>query len=438
MSVVTRRRYLGSAMVACGGLLAACGPLGERGAPGAGAGPSKLPVTLRVNYRTEKYFPVRAEQFTTASPHIKVELIANSGYEKLVALVAAGDLGDLIWASTGIGTYFEFAAQGHFMQLDSLVARDKYDLRQHFARAIEVSRTVDSKLFGLPTLIHPSHIGLFYNVNLLEQAGVKLPTVNWRVDDLVDAARRLTADTDRDGKPDRWGIQTETAYAPLLCWLRSFGAEMLDPPVLGKRPAIDRGPAKQTFQWLYDLRQKHRVHPVQGVDKASFTDGNLAMQQTGMWGMTMAKQIGDRFKMDAVLIPIGPSGKRGSQGHVDQLAMYARTKHRDEAWLLHKWFVNKETSPYVFQEHGIPGARPDGWNHPEALATPMFKVFKEFMEREGPGPIALPWNFRMLDIGNAVAKAVEPMWTGQQAPEQTIAAALGPIQAQLDLPRPGK
>ena len=33
----------------------------------------------------------------------------------------------------------------------------------------------------------------------------------------------------------------------------------------------------QAWQWLWDLPHKHRVAPIRGQEKASFTDGNVAM-----------------------------------------------------------------------------------------------------------------------------------------------------------------
>jgi multiple sugar transport system substrate-binding protein len=407
-------------------LLAACGAAQQAG---GGSAASKPPVTLRVNHRTEKYIPEWGKQFTQRYPNVTLEFLPDSGYEKLIALVAAGDLGDVVWASTGVGSYFELAAQGHFLDLDPLAAAEKYNLKQYFPRAIDVARLVDRKLFGLPNLIHPSHIGLFYNVNLFEAAGVKPPTTASTYDDLVDLARKVTA-----GKQDVWGIATETVFPPLLCYVRSFGGEMLEPPTLGKKPAIDKGPAKQAFQWLYDLRHKHRLHPLPS-DTFNFTDGNVAMRTTGMWGSTDAKTIGDRFTMDATLIPKGPGGRRGSQGHVDMWALYARTKHKDAAWQLITWYTSREAAPYVYGEHGIPGARPDGWADTAAKNPPMFTVFKDFMDKEGPDQLAIPWNLRMLDMQNVVAKALEPMWSGEQGVDQTVAAAMGPIQQQLDLPR---
>jgi len=421
------------------GLLAtACGAQQTNGTAGGGSS-TKPPVTLRLNHRTEKYFPVRAKQFSEAHPHITVELIPDSGYEKLMTLLAANDLGDVVWTSTGVGTYFELAAQNIFANLEPLAAADKYDLKQHFPRAIETARAVDGKLFALPTLIHPSHLGLFYNVNLFASAQIKPPTPSWTLEDLVDTARKLTGAPGPDGRPSRWGLLTETGYPPLVVFLRTFGGEFMDPPTLGKKTALDKPPAKQALQWLYDLRHKHRVHPIKGVDSnVSYENGNVAMMTTHMSGISRGMTVADRFKTDAILLPKGPTGKRGSQGHVDMMSINAKTKYKDESFLLLKWFTSREAAPYVFEEHGMPGSRPDGWTDIEPKAPAMFKVFKEFMDKEGPGPLAVPWNYRMLEAGQFTDKAFDPLWTGEAGPEQVIAASIGPHQTFLDLPRPGK
>jgi multiple sugar transport system substrate-binding protein len=382
-----------------------------------------------LNYRTERWIPERAREFSEAYPWVSVEPIPNSGYEKLLVLVAAGEMGDLVWDSVGVGAYYQLGSQGHFKVLDALVGRDKFDLKQYYSAAIETAR-LEGKLLGLPSTTHPSHLGLFYNVNLFAEAGVKPPAMNWTFDDLLDAARRLT----RPG--ERWGIETETAYPPTLVWLRTFGGEFLDPPTFGTRPAIDRPAARQALQFLYDLRHRYRVHPLPS-DKATFTGGAVAMRQSLMSNyLGFPRQAGDRFKVDAVLIPRGPGGRRGSQRHVGLFEMNARTRHPDEAWELHKWLTNKESALRQARlDSGIPGARPDAWNEPEFANQPMFRVFKDFMDRETVGPVAVPANFRMPEIQQLTEKLFEPLWSGEQGVEQVIVAAMGPYQALLDRPR---
>lgn len=425
MGRVMRRAVMVGAAAWGGAALAACG----QPADSVGGAKTTQPVTLRVNHRTEKYIPEVGKIYTQKYPHITVEYMPDSGYEKLIAQMAAGDVGDLMWLSTGVGSYMEVASQGHLAQLDSVAAADKYDLKQLFPRAVAVAKIVDNKLFGMPNLIHPSHIGLFYNRSLFDTAGVKPPMLSTTYDELVDLARKVMA-----AKPGVWGLLTETSFPPLLCFVRSFGGEMLDPPTLGQKPAIDKGPAKQALQWLFDVRHRHKVHPLPS-DKVEFNNGDVAMITTGMWGQTREAQIGDRFKMDATLIPKGPAGRRGSQGHVDMWGLYAKTKQKDAAWLLLKHHTSREAAPLVFGEHGIPGARSDAWADTVSKASPMFKVFKDFMDAPGPEQLAVPRNFKMLEYQGAVQKALEPLWKGETSVDGAVAAAMGPIQQQLDLPR---
>ena len=429
---------VGTLVVACGGDTPTSAPTGAKpapttaaAAPAPTAAPTKAagPVTVRVNHRTEKYVPVRTKKFSDAYPNVTVELLQDSGYEKLIAMLAAGDLGDVVWASTGVGSYFELAAQGHFVNVESYVTRDKYDLKQHFPRAIETARVVDNKLYGMPNLMHPSHIGLFYNVNIFETTQVQPPTLTSTYDDLVDIARKVMA-----AKQGIWGINTETSYPPVMCYIRSFGGEMLDPPTLGKKPAIDRGPAKQALQWLYDLRHKQKVHPLP-TDKVDHKNGDIAMWTTGMWGGADQVAVADRFKIEAVLIPKGPGGgKRGSQAHVDMWSVYAKTKNPDVAWNLMRHFVSKEQGIDMMPETNIPGSRPDSWE--EFSKRPLFKVFKDFVDADGgPGPLALPSNYKMLDYQTVFQKEMAPLWAGEKSVDTMIGSIIGPLQQQLDLPR---
>jgi ABC-type glycerol-3-phosphate transport system substrate-binding protein len=209
---------------------------------------------------------------------------------------------------------------------------------------------------------------------------------------------------------------------------------MIDPPILGKKPAIAGAPARAALQLLVDLRHRHKVNPLPGAAN-DFRKGTLAMFTDSALRAVWADDIKDAFKMDATLIPLGPGRKRGSQGHSDTWSITARSTHRDAAWLLLKHFLSKEQGIEMFPETRVPGARFDAW---AAMAgQPMFKPFKDFMENPGPEQLAIPANFRMLDLSNIVAKGLEPLWTGEQGVEQAVASLLGPMQRQLDLPRAG-
>jgi len=61
--------------------------------------------------------------------------------------------------------------------------------------------TVDSKLYGLPLFCHTNF--LHYRKDLFEKYNVKVPT---NMIELTEAAKKLTMDTDGDGKIDQFGI----------------------------------------------------------------------------------------------------------------------------------------------------------------------------------------------------------------------------------------
>ena len=61
--------------------------------------------------------------------------------------------------------------------------------------------------YGLPRDFQT--IVLFYNKDLFDAAGVAYPTDDWTLQDLRDAAQKLTVDKDGDGVNDQWGFSTD-------------------------------------------------------------------------------------------------------------------------------------------------------------------------------------------------------------------------------------
>ncbi|MCD6405020.1 MAG: extracellular solute-binding protein, partial [Planctomycetes bacterium] len=57
-----------------------------------------------------------------------------------------------------------------------------------------------------------STVCLFYNKDLLDEAGVDYPNRDWTRDDLLAAAKKLTKDRDGDGRIDQWGFFTNNNH----------------------------------------------------------------------------------------------------------------------------------------------------------------------------------------------------------------------------------
>src|SRR5690625_415011 len=73
-----------------------------------------------------------------------------------------------------------------------------------YADALFAAETPDGIIYGVPHGINP--IALAYNKKIFEEAGVDPPTDDWTYDDMIEAAKELTQDTDGDGKTDIYGF----------------------------------------------------------------------------------------------------------------------------------------------------------------------------------------------------------------------------------------
>ena len=123
---------------------------------------------------------------------VEVEQVAGQQeyLQKLQTLVAAGQVGDIAHVFTGDSSFQMFFSSGMLVGLDKYISDDKFDLNQYFKFCIDVMK-VDGKIGGLPFKGHPSRCGIFYNKDLFDAAGIKVPTNDSSYDDLTAAAKKL-------------------------------------------------------------------------------------------------------------------------------------------------------------------------------------------------------------------------------------------------------
>ena len=130
-------------------------------------------MTLRVSSMANEMGEMAAARypaFTAQHPNVTVQFENVQDYStKLIVLAAAGGLGDLAMIYLSSGAYHYLVPTGALGDHTALIARDKYDLKQFYATAIDAIR-VNKKLYGLPFKAQNSSIGLFWNVDLFEVA----------------------------------------------------------------------------------------------------------------------------------------------------------------------------------------------------------------------------------------------------------------------------
>ncbi|GAA2996213.1 ABC transporter substrate-binding protein [Actinokineospora diospyrosa] len=243
--------------------LAACGSNTGRGGSTDG--------TLRHWYHAygEDGVQDAVRRYAAAYPGAKVEVQWNPGdYDsKIVTALQTSAVPDVFEAQVKV----DWVRQKQVVPLDDVLG----DTRDDFVRALLESQTVDGHLYGIPQAIDTQV--LYYRRSLLEKAGVTPPR---SVDELVDAAKRLTAGGVKGlfaGNDGGVGVLT----APLL-W--SAGLDFLSQD--GKAPGFDDPRAATVFGKLRELNPSLLLGaPADWSDPGAFVDGLAAMQWTGLWNL---------------------------------------------------------------------------------------------------------------------------------------------------------
>jgi multiple sugar transport system substrate-binding protein len=360
---VRRRLLLGGGA----GLLitAGCAP-GEVGGGGGAGGPAVTPVTLRLGERAgteEQAFDVRLPPFFEKYPHIKVEreTITGDMIEALKAMAASNTLPDNCHAYTGGQQYHTFALGGAFRNIESMIARDKVDLRQWFPEMIEIMR-VDGKLFGLPFKGQVLASGFYYNVNLFRARGIQEPNESWTLEDLFTAGQQLTVRQGADTV--QWGYAVQTwGGENLTGHLRPWNGDTLTRD--GKTAAMDPPQVLEALQGYENMFLRERImHPIAAANTAFF-EGKVAMIGRTYLNFKTAilTSVGDKFRWDGMMQPKhAKTGKRGGMFAGDSHAISRDSRQPDAAFELLKWVTDKEFGVQLgLQTKGSTtlGGRPD-------------------------------------------------------------------------------
>lgn len=346
------RRDLGerAAALAPGGLaalLAACGA-SEAETPGTPRG-SAAPATLEFyswppQPDVETYRGI-AELFQAAHPGTRVDVQTAGSephYQKLKILAAAGTPPDLAYMQ-GSDDYISFAYDGSLLALDPLIQKDRtFRAKEVFLPRLDPVTRVRGKTYGMPP--DTGAYLMLYNKDALAQAGVPEPKEDWTWDDFLESVRRLT--TTGPGGEQLFGFQTAQFYGRLEPWVLQTGITSFDKLQDPTRCLLDRPEAIQAFQFLQDLRFRHKVLPTTAeLAGANFPNGRVAMVLEGPWFIPSLKDA--TFRYDVVALP--RRRRRATMFFSQVVVLFAGAKQHDAAWEFAK-FINAEPAQRVVVE----------------------------------------------------------------------------------------
>jgi multiple sugar transport system substrate-binding protein len=195
--------------------------------------------------------------------------------------------------------------------------------------------------FGMPKYVNV--MVLWYNKDLFDKAGLKVPDENWTHDDYAAAANKLT--TKNGSTVDTWGL-----FYPVWSWDRywykidAWGGTTVDPND-NTKATFDSDQALAAWEWSRKLEwdDKAMAQPLllatngQNYNNQDlFASGKLAMVEDGFYPFSMAKSIQKKINWAYQHVPTGPK-QRKVLGTTDGWSISKGTKAQDASWELLKF-----------------------------------------------------------------------------------------------------
>jgi len=338
-----RRTYLMlSLLIVMSLLLGACAqatpttaPAADEPAPQTQPEATTAPVAEQTTIKVMSFFAYDNPEVETAvvkafeekNPDIKVEFesVPMSDIFLKYKTLIAGDVAPDVMAMNFDNAYV-FGAMGALEPLDEWITKGGYDTSTIFKSTLDMFK-VEGVQYSLPATF--SDVVLFYNKDLFDAAGLEYPQRDWTQDDLITAAKALTADTNGDGKIDQWGYTFP--WWPVV--LEMYNASIWSKD--GTTCTLNSPEGVKAIQSIVDARYDGKFSPTadqlaeQG-DWDMFIAGKLAMFPTGPWAVQPFNDKITSFTYDIAHMPAGD--KQATHVYANSYAMAAASKNKEAAW----------------------------------------------------------------------------------------------------------
>lgn len=98
----------------------------------------------------------------------------------------------------------QYCSLGILQELNSFMESDpEFQNEEIFQTAMDIGKGMEEIQYALPYEVVPTM--LFVNKTLLRQEGIEMPQQDWTWDDFLEICRKVTKDTDGDGRIDQFG-----------------------------------------------------------------------------------------------------------------------------------------------------------------------------------------------------------------------------------------
>jgi len=299
-------------------LITSCGPKEEAG------------VTLRLGVDSGMAPPIlgileeAVKTWNSENPDIQVVYEVTPEYwTKIPSAFSAGTAPDIIY-DTITETTSTFAELGMYLSLDDYIANSTLVNPEGFVEAIYNTGVWNGHTWVVP--YNWSDIGVVYNKDMFDAAGVAYPQLGWTWDEFLSTAQTLT------NAPDQFGFYADSwPYLSVFPFILSNGGQILSPD---RSEVVANSPeGLEAVTFYVDLVRNYHVAPTApelGENPDPFATGFVAMQLVRSWAPATYAQTAPNLNFGVTSVPM--KVKRVNYFEGAGFGINANSQYPDEAW----------------------------------------------------------------------------------------------------------
>lgn len=330
--------------------------------------------------------------FEKEHPGVKVESLPfpyDEFRKKLMIAIAGGKAPDvvrvdIIWVP-------ELAKQGVLVNMNKEFGDEFNQYKDKVFPGPLSTNFYEGEYYGIP--LDTNTRVMMWNKKLFNEAGISSPPETFA--EVVDAAAKMTVDTDNDGKIDQWGIAVNGSWPwHILPWVWSNGGDITDPDLTKATGYLNSPETVEALQFLLDLyKEGYMAETIAGGGEdtgAGYGNDNYGMIFGGPWFWPIIKgQFPDK-EIDFALWPHGEDAASVSVVGGENLIIPAKSENKELAWEFTKHLLTEENQVNMARTGQIPVLK-------SVVASDFFKEHEYF-------------GIFMEQLKTAKARTVHPQW----------------------------
>jgi multiple sugar transport system substrate-binding protein len=277
------------------------------------------------------------QNFEKLHPNIKVNWspIPGDYPTKMRANVASNTVPDVFYLQPAMSA--EYVSSGKLLNLSPYMARDNVKASDYYSTLLNPFVCTSGQVYGLPK--DWNSLGVFYNKQMFQAAGLPTPSAGWTWTDLQNDAQKLTKNP---GTPHSvYGVVLSADASRWGAFLEQAGGSVLNKD--GTKAAFNSPQGVQALEF-YDSFFKNNTGALPTTVGApwngdAFGKQRAAMVFEGGWLIPYMTTTYPNVQYGIAPLPIGPTGKPANLSFTNAWAAYSGTKHPEAAWELIKYMA---------------------------------------------------------------------------------------------------